>query len=140
MAEAEVSVELLLVDGVVALADGLVVLLLLISELVLPVDGVVVPAAALVSAAVLVPAAGLVLLGEGVLLDWFIAELSVEGVELLAAEGGLLLDAPVLLPAPQWSEIMVTELTWKAFPEAPALAVLPLGLVELVELVELEAG
>jgi hypothetical protein len=96
--------------------------LLLISELVpLAADGLVLPVAA--------GAAELLLLGVEAL--WFIADVSLEPPGVVAAEDGevVLPVFPLLLPLVQWSAIIVTELTWKVFPELPLLALLPLWLL-----------
>jgi hypothetical protein len=86
--------------------------LLFISELVPLADGLLLPAAA--------GAAEPLLLGVEAL--WFIADASLDGEVVLPV-------FPLLLPVVQWSAIIVTELTWKVFPELPLLALLPLWLL-----------
>ena len=95
--------------------------LLLISELVPLADGLVLPAAA--------GAVEPLLLGVEAL--WFIADASLEPLGVVAAEDGevVLPVFPLLLPVVQWSAIIVTDLTWKVFPELPLLAPLPLWLL-----------
>jgi hypothetical protein len=95
--------------------------LLLISELVPLADGLVLPAAT--------GAAELLLLGVEAL--WFMADASLEPPGVVAAEDGevVLPVFPLLLSVVQWSAIIVTELTWKVFPELPLLALLPLWLL-----------
>jgi hypothetical protein len=109
VALADASVEPVLVDGVAAalLVDGFALLALMSVP--------VLPEAALVPLGVWVLVVGLALpAAEGFVLaaDWVIAELSAELVP--EAVGDDVLAAPVLpVVVLQWSEIMLTELTWK---------------------------